>query len=122
MPRPIRIKTATRREEEDNRFPREGYLDLIDFKEIMAKNWKLCEPHFAALGRHDGKEKTLGFLNRLNEVRRLVAHPTKMHVSRYTLSPDERQLLSESDALALALVAGARRRSAAVGTDGVGFS
>ena len=76
---------------------------------MMEKNWKLFDPHFTAVGKRGGKDKSLGFLDRLNEVRRLIGHPLKMHVSGYTFSPEEKQLLQETDVLALQLVSRVRQ-------------
>jgi hypothetical protein len=110
IPLSIRQKASARQEEEGNRRPKEAYLDLIDLKAIIANNWRLFEPHFLALGSRGGKDKSLQFLDRLNEVRRLVGHPLKMHVSGYSFSPDERTLLVEADRLALDLAARVRPR------------
>lgn len=110
VPLPIRQEAAARQEAEGNRFPKEAYLNLIDLKTIMEKNWKLFEPYFAALGRHGGRDKCLAFMDRLNEIRRLIGHPLKMHVSGYEFSSAETNLLVEVDQLAQQLAARVRRR------------
>jgi hypothetical protein len=104
VPLTIRQEAAKRQEEERNKFPKEAYLDLIDLKAIIAKNWKLFERHFSACGVSGGKEKCLSFFDHLNEVRRLIGHPLKVHVSGYSFSPEQEMLLVDVDGLALKLV------------------
>jgi hypothetical protein len=103
IPANIRQECAKRHEEEGCRFPKEAYFDLIDLKTIMAKNWSLFEPHLRAVGRQGGKDKSLEWMDKLNELRRLVGHPLKKHVAGYTFSPEESQLLAECDSLTLRL-------------------
>jgi len=104
VPLTIRQEAAKRQEEERNKLAKEAYLDLIDLKAIIAKNWKLFDAHFTALGISGGRERVLSFFDRLNEIRRLIGHPLKMHVSGYDFSREEQELLGEVDSLALKLV------------------
>jgi hypothetical protein len=103
VPLTIRQEAAKRQEEERNKLTKEAYLDLIDLKAIIVKNWKLFEAHFTAFGRSGGREKALSFFDGLNEIRRLIGHPLKMHVSGYSFSREEQKLLAEVDSLALKL-------------------
>jgi hypothetical protein len=104
IPLNIRQKCAQRHEEESCRFPKQAYLDLIDLKTIMTKEWGLFEPHLRAAGCERGKEKALAWLDRLNEIRRLIGHPLKKHVAGYAFSADERALLERCDKLVRTLV------------------
>jgi hypothetical protein len=72
-------------------------------KSVMAKNWLLFEPHLRAVGRQGGKEKSLEWMDKLNELRRFVGHPLKKHIAGYTFSAEESRLLAECDDLTLRL-------------------
>jgi hypothetical protein len=99
VPANIRQECAKRHEEEACRFPKEAYFNLIDLKTLIAKNWPLFESHLKAEGCQGGKEKSLEWLDKLNEVRRLVGHPLKKHVAGYSFSSDEARLLTDCDDL-----------------------
>jgi hypothetical protein len=69
---------------------------------IIAKNWSLFESQFVTcLGSKRGKDKSLSFMDKLNEIRRLVGHPLKVHVSGYEFSAEETSFLADVDSLAL---------------------
>jgi len=104
VPEAIRQKAEQRQKDERNKFPREAYLDLLDLKKIIAKNWRLFEPHFAVVTASRGKGESLRFFDGLNEIRRLIGHPLKMHVSGYNFSEEQRKLLAHVDDLALKLI------------------
>ena len=101
VPVTMRQKCATRCEEEANRCPKEAYLDLIDLKNIMQKEWKHFETCFLSVGIKGGKEKSLAWMDRLNTLRRLVAHPIKLEVSGYQFSEEDRAFLTEWDQISL---------------------
>jgi hypothetical protein len=103
VPENIREECASRAEKERGRFPKEAYFDLINFKPIMERNWAIFQPKFEAVGLTKTKEKALSFLVRLNELRRLVGHPLKMHLSGYQFSAEELAFLREADRLVLKL-------------------
>lgn len=103
IPANIRQECAKRHEEEGCRFPKEAYFDLIHLKTVITNNWKLFEQHFLAEGLKGGKAKSLEWIDKLNEIRRLVGHPLKKHVAGYTFSADECRLLAECDDLNLRL-------------------
>jgi DNA sulfur modification protein DndB len=60
------------------RSPKEAYIDLIDFDKIIRQqsNWQAFEPIFSIPLPDDkgGKKYYLGWLERLNEIRRHTAH------------------------------------------------
>jgi hypothetical protein len=103
IPTTIRQECAKRQEEEGCRYPKHAYFDLIDLKTIMGKNWPLFEPHFKAVGLEGGKERSLAWIDGLNQIRRLVGHPLKRHVAGHLFSMDEIQSLADSYRLTFAL-------------------
>jgi hypothetical protein len=70
----------------------------------MEKQWKLFESHLGAEGCKRGKEKSLAWLDRLNGLRRMVAHQLKKHIARYEFSKADEVFLSECDDLAIRLL------------------
>jgi len=99
VPEKIRQKCTQRRDQERGRFPAKAYCDLIDLKTVMEKNWQLYGPVFQLVLGGGTKNASLRWLNELNELRRLVGHPLKKHVSGYTFTEEEQALLREADAL-----------------------
>jgi len=79
IPLPIRNKCAQRREEEGNKIPKVAYLDLLDVREILEKNWRLFEKKLAAVGWGGGKKSPLSWFDELNDIRRSVMHPVRRH-------------------------------------------
>jgi hypothetical protein len=104
IPLTIRQECAKRHEEEKCRWPKEAYLDLIDLKTIMSKEWKLFESHLRAAGCEGGKDRCLAWLDRLNEIRRMVGHPLKKHVAGHSFSDEEQAFLKGCDDLVRKLV------------------
>ncbi len=100
VPEKVRRKCADRRLQERGRFPVEAYCDLIDLKTVIEKNWVLFEPCLRAVTAGGGKAGCLNWIAKLNELRRLVGHPLKKHVSGYAFSEDDRALLRHADELA----------------------
>lgn len=116
VPLPIRQKCAQRREEEQGRYPIQAYLDLTDLKQIIEHNWKVFEPAVRDAGWQGGKSQALSWFGRVNEVRRLVMHPLKAHVSQATLTTAEVAFLQDCRNR---IVSGARAlRRGTRGTDG----
>ncbi len=60
------------------RSPKEAYIDLIDFEKIIRQqsNWPSFEPIFniQMIDERGGKKYYLGWLEKLNEIRRHAAH------------------------------------------------
>jgi hypothetical protein len=75
----------------------------------MQKNWPEFEQHLRNAGCEGGKEKPVSWMDKLNELRRLVGHPLKKHVSGYSFSEDERALLRQCDETARRLKASVER-------------
>lgn len=65
----------------DKRLPKEAYLDLLDLMRIVRqkRNWAHCESVFnIPLPGEKGKVYYLDWMERLNELRRIAAHPSPM--------------------------------------------
>lgn len=69
----------------------------------MQKNWNLFEGAFTTVGLKGGKEKILAFMDRLNEIRRFVGHPTKMHASGWEPTAEDTEFLGYVASLMLRL-------------------
>jgi hypothetical protein len=104
VPEKVRQKCEERRGQERGRFPVEAYCDLIDLKTVMEKNWQLYRPLFQLVQGGGGKDASLHWLTQLNELRRLVGHPLKKHVTGYVFTEEDQALLREGDALIKRLV------------------
>jgi hypothetical protein len=56
----------------------ERYLELIDWKEIISKNFDMFGDIFTIdATKNDSKKKRLDWLVKLNGIRRIVAHPAR---------------------------------------------
>lgn len=78
IPLTIRQKCAQRREEDPRRKEQYNYIDLIDLKEILDKNWRHFEACFNRVkGQIKTKKDLLDNLVRLNEIRKTVMHPVR---------------------------------------------
>jgi DNA sulfur modification protein DndB len=67
-------------DDDESRLPLENYLDFIEYKKIVEhkQHWPLFKPAFdIALPGEKGYSKNLGWMDRVNELRRISAHPTK---------------------------------------------
>jgi DGQHR domain-containing protein len=67
-------------DDDDARLPLENYLDFIEYKKIVEhkQNWAALKPVFdIPLPGEKGYSKNLGWMDRINELRRISAHPTK---------------------------------------------
>ncbi len=69
----------------------------------MGKNWPLLERYFVNNGKRGGKDNSLKFMVRMNELRRYYGHPTKKYVANFSYSDDDRAFVLEVDAFVLAL-------------------
>lgn len=69
--------------EDGSKLPEEAYLDVIHLKDIITQknNWPLFEPvcNIPHLGEK-GRAVNVKWLDRLNEIRRVSAHPSEMRV------------------------------------------
>ncbi len=78
----MRVKAYERQQEEapEKQLELDAYLDFIDKKKIIEKNenWNAFKPYFDIPIRGEkGYAKNLKWMDRLNELRRIVAHPHK---------------------------------------------
>ena len=97
VPPKIQEKCQRRESSEGKGIPAHGYLDLIDLKVLIEKNWNLFEFDFKRSGDNAGKSKLLSWLNRLNELRKYIAHSLKQHVSQFQFSTEDLDFLKSCD-------------------------
>jgi DNA sulfur modification protein DndB len=76
------VKAYERQQEDapEKQLELDAYLDFIDKKKIIEKseNWTAFKPYFdIPLPGEKGYAKNLKWMDRLNELRRVVAHPHK---------------------------------------------
>lgn len=67
-------------DDDDDRLPLENYLDFIEYKKIVENNqhWSLFKPLFnIAEPGEKGRSKNIHWMERINELRRIPAHPTE---------------------------------------------
>jgi hypothetical protein len=95
----IRQKCAARCEDEKNRHPKEAYFDFIDLKKLIQDNWQEFEKHLRSAGCQGNKDKSLAWMDKLNELRRFVGHPWKAHVAGHQFSTDDLRVLKECEEL-----------------------
>jgi len=77
VPEAVRTKAAVRIEADQGKrgSAKEGYLDLLDFKDIASKNWELFK---GLLSFGSGKkEQQLRWIDQLNDIRKIVMHSSK---------------------------------------------
>lgn len=63
----------------DKKLPREAYLDVLDYRDIVKQknNWSIFEPVFnIPLPGEKGKIYYLDWMEKLNKIRRVPAHPS----------------------------------------------
>lgn len=81
VPPQIRQSCVARQEQDRLEYPRHAYLDLIDLKEILDRNWRLFESHFAKVGLSSTlKNQLLTDMQALNAIRNKVMHPLRKAV------------------------------------------
>ena len=78
----MRVKAYERQQEDppEKQLDLDAYLDFIDKKKIIEKgeNWTAFKPYFdIPLPGEKGYAKNLRWMDKLNELRRIVAHPHK---------------------------------------------
>ena len=79
IPQSVRQKAVGRLEEDQGKSEREEYLDLIDFRTIVVKNWSLFVDSLA-YGAKGNKDKRTQWIVQLNDIRKIVMHPAKRQV------------------------------------------
>src|SRR5262245_35456977 len=98
VPEKIRLEAVRAYEQERGRFPKHAYLYLIQFREIIQANFAKFEPMLKAVGWIGGKDATTAWLVKLNDHRKLSAHPLKAHVAGHVFSDDDMAFLKDADA------------------------
>lgn len=74
IPVEVRKPATSRLEDDGGKRPKEGYLDLIDYRPIITKNWSLLGDMLGYAPGGNGKEKRTAWLTEINEIRRIVSH------------------------------------------------
>lgn len=97
VPEKIRLEAVRTYEQERGRFPKHAYLYLIQFREIIQANFARFEPLLKAVGWTGGKDASTAWLVKLNEHRKLSAHPLKAHVAGHVFSDDDMAFLRDTD-------------------------
>ena len=76
----MRTAAYRRQQEDTRRLALENYLHFLDYKKIVSsqEHWPLFKAVFDIPEKGEkGKAKNLKWMERLNELRRIPAHPTK---------------------------------------------
>lgn len=92
VPVQIRTKASGRLEEEQGKGKKEHYLDLIDYRAIALNNWPLFQDTLA-FGKAGNKEKRTEWLQKVNDMRKVVMHAAKQQ----TISFEQLAQLREYD-------------------------
>lgn len=104
IPLSIRQKCMNRREEDNRRQDEYSYTDLIDLQPILNNNWRLFEVDFKRTSSQcKSKNEFLNSLGKLNEIRKVIMHPVRLHEE---LSEKEARLLDRLDVLIREFVCG----------------
>lgn len=79
VPEKSRVECVQRKEYDasGDDTPPEAFLMLIDLREIAKKNWDVCGILMEKISGETGKDKATSWLLRLNDIRRLWAHPIR---------------------------------------------
>lgn len=95
VPEQIRLKCEQRLTSEAKGYLPFAYLDLIDLKVLIEKNWTLFEPILISVGIDESKNKAMSWVNRFNDLRKYVAHALKQHISNFQFSAEDISFLKE---------------------------
>lgn len=93
----IRKKCEDRYKEEKCVRPKESYLDIVDYKEIIKKNWQIFSSVFESMFNTKGKARSLRWIVSFNNTRKVVAHSIKYRSK--PPEPQEQQDLFRYDAV-----------------------
>lgn len=77
VPTEVRKRCATASEDENVGLPPEAYLTFVDLRRIIQSNWSIFGSALEKATGERGKERTTSWLVRLNDVRKVWAHPIK---------------------------------------------
>lgn len=94
VPKGIRQRVTNMYEMDDGkRGGKEYYFDLSDYRNIVHQNWGIFEPLVVTGKQGVAKEKRTAWMNDVNEIRRVVAHPS----SGVTVSIEQLEQIEEYD-------------------------
>ena len=75
VPKDVRLKVSARHEDDDGkRGGKEYYFDLIDYRQIAAKNWAMFDGLLGYGKRNAGKDARTAWIAHVNEIRKVTAH------------------------------------------------
>lgn len=95
VPERIRESCARKRASEPRSpFPDSAYLELLDYKAIWKAHWEYFAPVLANAGVTGGKGKALHYFHELNEIRKLVMHPTKSQSAGICITREQASYLA----------------------------
>ncbi len=77
VPTGIRARILSEINDEGRDSPKESRFNLIDYRTLATKHWKLFEDTLFQGKAHDSKDNRTSWLLQVNEIRKLAAHPTK---------------------------------------------
>lgn len=80
VPLKVRTEVAGRREANPQLGALEQFFELLDYRAIAADNFDDFAPFFA-MGPNQGKDSSLHWFSRLNDIRNRIAHPERGSVS-----------------------------------------
>lgn len=80
IPRNIRLKVAERREDDPDRPELEQSFDLIDYKQVILEHWPLFGEKYSQ--EKGNKKEKMSWMDKLNTIRRKVAHPERGRVTK----------------------------------------
>lgn len=73
IPGKIRVKAVQRMEEDKGKREKQNYMDLIDYREVIIKNWTLFKNIFSYDNKGNKENKTK-WIAKINECRKIMAH------------------------------------------------
>ncbi len=103
VPEKVRENCETRMKTEKRNLPPQAYFMFIELKAVLKNNWQIFATTFSRAGKSGGANKCLEFMDRVNEIRKLVAHPVKEDYSPTKLGQVELQFLTEVSEFVLRL-------------------
>jgi len=75
VPQEVRTKASARLEQDKGKGEREDHVDLLDYRIIIRAHWSVFRPILEYGG--NGKEKGTSWIAKVNEIRKIVMHPSK---------------------------------------------
>lgn len=95
---PKRVRESCSRKkaiEPGSPFPDSAYLELLDYRTIWREHWENFAPVLARAGVTGGKGKALHYFHELNEIRKLVMHPTKTQSAGISITREQAAFLAD---------------------------